>query len=116
MAIPIKKTQSRLVSYLSVEEMKSLLNGPDPNTRAGIRDRGMLQLAVEAGLRVSELVHLRLDDVSFQPSPHIWCEVRAGGNANFHCARTPRRPCGLGLPSEERRSHRNSFSTRAANP
>lgn len=71
MAIPIKKTESRLVSYLSVEEMKSLLNGPDPNTRSGIRDRGMLQLAVEAGLRVSELVHLRLNDVSFQPTPHI---------------------------------------------
>lgn len=71
MAIPIKKTESRLVSYLSVEEMKSLLNGPDPNTRSGIRDRGMLQLAVEAGLRASELVNLRLNDVSFQPTPHI---------------------------------------------
>jgi len=71
MAIPIKKTQSRLVSYLSVEETKSVLNEPDPTTRSGIRDRGMLQLAVDAGLRVSELVHLRLDDVSFQPTPHI---------------------------------------------
>jgi integrase/recombinase XerD len=71
MAIPIKKTESRLVSYLSVEEMKSLLNGPNPDTRFGIRDRGMLQLAFESGLRVSELVHLRLDDVSFQPLPHI---------------------------------------------
>jgi integrase/recombinase XerD len=71
LAIPIKKTQSRLVSYLSGEEMKSLLNAPDPNTRGGIRDRGMLQTALDAGLRVSELVHLRLDELSFQPAPCI---------------------------------------------
>jgi site-specific recombinase XerD len=51
--------------------MKFLLNTPDPNTRDGIRDRGMLQLAFDAGLRVSELVHLCLDDVSFQPTVHI---------------------------------------------
>jgi integrase/recombinase XerD len=71
LAIPIKKTQSRLVSYLSVEEMKSLLNAPDPSTRDGIRDRGMLQAALDAGLRVSELVHLRLDDLCFQPAPSL---------------------------------------------
>jgi integrase/recombinase XerD len=71
LAVPIKNTQSRLVSYLTVEEMKFLLNTPNPNTRDGIRDRGMLQLAFDAGLRVSELVHLRLDDVSFQPTTHI---------------------------------------------
>jgi integrase/recombinase XerD len=71
LAIPIKKTQSRLVSYLSVEEMKSLLNAPDPSTRDGIRDRGMLQMALDAGLRVSELVHLRLDDLSFYPTASV---------------------------------------------
>jgi integrase/recombinase XerD len=71
LAVPIKNTQSRLVSYLTVEEMTFLLNAPDPNTRYGIRDRGMLQLAFDAGLRVSELVHLRLDDVSLQPTTHI---------------------------------------------
>jgi site-specific recombinase XerD len=71
LAVPIKNTQSRLVSYLSVDEMYFLLNTPDPNTRDGIRDRGMLQLAFDAGLRVSELVHLRLDDLSFQPTVHI---------------------------------------------
>jgi integrase/recombinase XerD len=71
LAVPIKNTHSRLVSYLTVEEMKFLLNTPDPNSRDGIRDRAMLQLAFDAGLRVSELVHLRLDDVSFQPTTHI---------------------------------------------
>ncbi len=71
LAVPIKNTQSRLVSYLTVEEMKILLNTPEATTRGGIRDRGMLQLAFDAGLRVSELVHLRLDDVSFQPTTHI---------------------------------------------
>ena len=51
--------------------MKSLLDVPDPTTRDGIRDRGMLYLAFTAGLRVSELVNLRLADVSFQPTPSI---------------------------------------------
>lgn len=71
LAIPIKKTQSRLVSYLSVEEMESLLNAPDPSTRDGIRDRGMLQTALDAGLRVSELVHLRLADLTFHPTASV---------------------------------------------
>jgi integrase/recombinase XerD len=71
LAIPIKKTQSRLVSYLSVEEMKSLLNAPDPSTRDGIRDRAMLQTALDAGLRVSELVHLRLVDLTFHPTASV---------------------------------------------
>jgi site-specific recombinase XerD len=71
LAVPIKNTQSRLVNYLSLEEMKFLLNAPNPNTRDGIRDRGMIQLAFDAGLRVSELVHLRLDELSFQPTAHV---------------------------------------------
>ena len=41
LAIPIKKTESRLVGHLTPEEMQALLDAPDPATRAGIRDRAM---------------------------------------------------------------------------
>ncbi len=66
LAIPFKKTDTRLVGYLDQEEMQALLDSPDPSTREGVRDRAMLHLAVCAGLRVSELTGLRLDDVAPQ--------------------------------------------------
>lgn len=64
LAIPYKRTDTRLVPYLVREEVQALLDAPDPTTRDGIRDRAMLHLAVCAGLRVSELIGLRLNDVS----------------------------------------------------
>lgn len=70
LAIPYKRTNTRLVPYLLREEVQALLDAPDPTTRDGIRDRAMLHLAVCAGLRVSELIGLRLNDVSL-PSMSI---------------------------------------------
>ncbi len=55
LAIPFKKTGTRLVPCLSRDELQALLDAPNPATRDGIRDRAMLHLAVRAGLRVSEL-------------------------------------------------------------
>jgi integrase/recombinase XerD len=66
LAIPFKKTDTRLVPYLVRDEMQALLDAPDPSTREGVRDRAMLHLAVCAGLRVSELTGLRTDDVAPQ--------------------------------------------------
>jgi len=71
LAIPIKKTDSRLINYLTVAEMQAILDAPDPSQRDGIRDRAMFHLAFATGLRVSELVGLRMDDVSLQPTPTI---------------------------------------------
>jgi len=63
LAIPFKKTDRRLVPYLLREELQAVLDAPDPVTRDGIRDRAMLHLAVCAGLRVSELTGLKLEDI-----------------------------------------------------
>jgi integrase/recombinase XerD len=71
LAIPIKKTDTKLVAYLTLEEMQALLNVPDPHTRFGIRDRAMLDVCFVGGLRVSELVGLRIDDVTFEPRPFV---------------------------------------------
>jgi site-specific recombinase XerD len=71
MEIPMKKTDTKLVAYLTVEEMQVVLNIPDLHTRSGIRDRAMLDLGFVAGLRVSELVGLRIGDVTFEPQPFI---------------------------------------------
>jgi integrase/recombinase XerD len=52
-----------LPHYLSLDEVEKLLETPDPSTPAGLRDRAMLQLVYATGLRVSELVSLRVDDL-----------------------------------------------------
>ena len=70
-AIPFKKTDSRLVSYLKRDEVQSILDSPDPRKREGIRDRAMLHVTYAAGLRVSELIGLRLEDLTLQPTASI---------------------------------------------
>ena len=71
LAIPAKKTDTALVSHLSREEMLAILDVPDPAVRYGIRDRAMLHLGFAGGLRVSELVGLRLNDLQLQPQASI---------------------------------------------
>jgi site-specific recombinase XerD len=71
LAIPLKKTDTKLVAYLTLEEMQTILNVPDPRTRFGIRDRAMLDICFVAGLRVSELVGLKVEDVSLEPQPSV---------------------------------------------
>ena len=62
-AIPQKKGDVPALRHLDRDEVKALLKAPDAATRSGTRDRAMLCLAFNAGLRVSELVGLGLDDV-----------------------------------------------------
>jgi len=71
LAIPAKKTDTRLVRHLTAEEMQSILDAPDPTVRDGIRDRAMLHLCFAGGLRVSELVGLRTEDLLLQPQASI---------------------------------------------
>jgi integrase/recombinase XerD len=71
LAIPFKKTESRLVGHLTVQEIQAILDAPTPTTRAGIRDRAMLHLCYAGGLRVSELIGLRLEDLTLQPDASV---------------------------------------------
>jgi len=48
-----------------------LLDAPDPTRRDGLRDRAMLYLCFAAGLRVSELIGLQLEDLKLQPQPSV---------------------------------------------
>jgi integrase/recombinase XerD len=61
-ALPVKRTDARLIDHLSRNEVEALLAAPDPRTLGGARDRAMLHLTYAAGLRVAELLSLRLDD------------------------------------------------------
>ena len=61
-ALPIKRTDVKLIDYLTREETRALLAAPDIRTPSGLRDRAMLHLAYAAGLRASELLAMRMDD------------------------------------------------------
>ncbi len=59
------KLARRLPRSLSEKEVEALLDAPDPATTLGLRDRAMLETLYATGLRVSELVGLKLGQVSF---------------------------------------------------
>jgi integrase/recombinase XerD len=74
MAIPFKRHRQGEVSYLTLDEVKALLAAPDRSTWLGRRDHALLLLAIQTGVRVTELVTLRIADVSLTTGAHIKVE------------------------------------------
>ncbi len=64
--IDLPKAGLKLPEVLSEPEVGRLLDAPDPSTPVGARDAAMIELLYAAGLRVSELVHLRVQDVNLE--------------------------------------------------
>lgn len=60
------KFRMRLPAHLTVDEVNRLLVQPDGTSAIGIRDRAMIELLYSAGLRVSELVNLRISDLQME--------------------------------------------------
>lgn len=73
LAIPPRRRQRAVVSYLTPDEADALIAAPDRATWHGRRDRALLLLAVQTGLRVSELTGLTRQDVSLGTGPHVRC-------------------------------------------
>jgi site-specific recombinase XerD len=71
MAIPTKRHERNTVCYLDLNEIKALLAAPDHGTWLGRRDRAMLTLMIQTGVRVSELVGLHVGDVHLGTGRHI---------------------------------------------
>jgi site-specific recombinase XerD len=63
----------RPIEFLSRSEIDALLAAPDLNTWTGRRDRALLLLAVQTGLRVSEIISLRCEDVALGTGAHVRC-------------------------------------------
>jgi len=71
LAIPDKRFATAVVSHLTGREVDALLDSPDRATWTGQRDHALLLLAVQTGLRVSELAGLRCQDVAFGSGAHV---------------------------------------------
>ena len=69
--IPAKRHERALICYLDLDEIKALLAAPDRTSWLGRRDHAMLLTAIQTGLRVSELVALRVGDVSLSTGAHL---------------------------------------------
>jgi integrase/recombinase XerD len=73
LAIPHKRFERALVTFLDRPEIEALLTAPDRSTFIGRRDHTLLLLAVQTGLRLSELTGLRLQDVHLSSGSHLRC-------------------------------------------
>jgi integrase/recombinase XerD len=73
LAIPPKRFDRALVTFLTEPEINTLLASPDRTTRIGRRDHALLVVAVQTGLRVSELTGLTCGDVELRTGAHLRC-------------------------------------------
>ncbi len=73
LAMPAKRFERALVTFLTEIEVEALLHAPDIRTWTGRRDRALLLVAVQTGLRISELIGLRCGDVHLGAGAHVAC-------------------------------------------
>jgi site-specific recombinase XerD len=73
LAIPPKRADRAVVQFLSEAETDALLASPDRSRWVGRRDYALVLLALDTGLRVSELVGLRCQDVHLGTGAHVRC-------------------------------------------
>jgi site-specific recombinase XerD len=71
LAIPAKRFTRALVPFLSRAEVDALLEAPNQSTRSGRRDHALILLAVQTGLRLSELTSLRQQDLHLGTGAHV---------------------------------------------
>ena len=73
LAMPAKRHEQATVCFLAPDEIDALLAAPDPNTWIGRRDHALLLVAVQTGLRVSEITGLVCGDLHLGAGAHVRC-------------------------------------------
>jgi integrase/recombinase XerD len=73
LAIPCKRYVRREIDFLNRTEIEALIAAPDRSTWIGRRDRALLLLALQTGLRLSELTGLRRDALVLDSNPYVRC-------------------------------------------
>ena len=70
-AVPTKRFDRAIVSYLTAEEVDALLAAPDRSRWIGRRDHALITLAIQTGLRVTELTNLSCQDVHLSTAANV---------------------------------------------
>ena len=74
LAIPSKRYNKKSVEFLTRHEVDAILAEPDQRNWSGRRDRAIILLAAQTGLRVSELIGLKCQDIVLDNGAHVRCE------------------------------------------
>ena len=73
LSMATKRHEKRIIAYLKRPEIEALIAAPDPATWIGRRDRALLLLGSQTGLRVSEIIQLKCEDVVLGVGAHVRC-------------------------------------------
>ena len=73
LAIPTRRQDRALIDFLTYPEIQALLSAPDNTTWTGRRDHALILLAIQTGLRLSELIGLRRRDIILSSGAHVRC-------------------------------------------
>jgi site-specific recombinase XerD len=87
LAVPAKRYEHNAVAFLDEREAAALVAAPDTRTWIGRRDRALLQVAIQTGMRNTEITSLRWQNVTLEVGAHVKC---LGKGRKTRC--TPLRP------------------------
>ena len=104
LAIPHKRTERNLVTYLTEEEVEALLRACDQSRWTGRRDHALFALTIQTGLRISELAAL------------ICADITLSTGANVHCVGKGRKERRTPLVPQTRKVLKAWLAERAGNP
>ena len=71
LAIPLKRTERNLLTYLTEAEVDALLSACDPTSWTGRRDHAIFALTIQTGLRISELISLNCQDITLSTGANV---------------------------------------------
>ena len=74
LSMPSKRYVRRNIEFLNEKEMQALLNAPNTSTWIGRRDHAVLTIALQTGLRASEIINLQCKDLVLETGAHVHCE------------------------------------------
>ncbi len=115
LAIPEKRFTTAVVSHLTRREVDALLASPDLTTWTGQRDHALMVLAVQTGLRVSELAALRCQDVVFGTGAHVRCFGKGRKERCTPLTKDTTRVLGVWMGTRHGQPHDPLFPSRGSN-
>lgn len=99
-AIPLKRTQHKMIDYLEEKEMQSVFDAVDINSRTGVRDRALLLFLYNTGARVSEVCNMEFSDLRLGDAAQV--TLHGKGNKNRSCPLWPETASALDAYIKER--------------